>query len=80
MSASPLKADMAHVGIYVRYDIHALAIIEVSPFAHDVPEGAALLRLQPSNFAGAGVAHGDDYSSICPLPWALSDAVGSMPC
>ena len=38
------------------------------------PRALRFYGCQPSNFAGAGVAHGDDYGSICPLPSALSDA------
>jgi hypothetical protein len=61
-------------------DIHAFAIVEVSPFAHVPPRALRFYGCQPSNFAGAGVAHGDDYGSICPLPSALATPIGSMPC
>jgi hypothetical protein len=42
------------------------------------PRALRFYGCQPSNFAGAGVAHGDDYGSICPLPSSHADRLNAV--
>ena len=87
MSVIPLKADIRQRGLHVRLVPQAdilmpspMSTIEVRAHSPMMPPRALrFYGCQPSNFAGAAVADGDDYDSILwRLPSSHADRLNAV--